>query len=93
MPRWEADTLVAPMLAYDEALKATCEILRRHVDEGRSIGPADHMQNDLGLDSIDLMELVSDVEARFDVSIPPDMFERIATVEDVAKAVTDLQRH
>jgi acyl carrier protein len=79
------------MLGYDESLKATVELLRRHVEEGRPIRPEDHIQNDLGLDSIGVMELVSDVEARFDVSIPSEMFARIATVEDVARAVTELQ--
>jgi acyl carrier protein len=80
------------MLGYEESLTATCELLRRHIDDGRPIRPQDHIQNDLGLDSIGVMELVSDVEARFEVSIPSEMFERIATVEDVARAVTALQR-
>jgi acyl carrier protein len=80
------------MRSYDESLQATCELLRRHVDDGRPIRPEDHIQNDLGLDSIGVMELVSDVEARFDVNIPSEMFARIATVEDVARAVTSLQR-
>jgi acyl carrier protein len=80
------------MLAYDESLKITCELLRRHVDDGRPIRPTDHIQNDLGLDSLGVMELVSDVETRFNVSIPSEMFERITTVEDVARAVTTLQR-
>jgi acyl carrier protein len=80
------------MRSYDESLEATCELLRRHVVDGRPIHPQDHIQNDLGLDSIDVMELVSDVEARFDVNIPSEMFERIATLEDVARAVTALQR-
>jgi acyl carrier protein len=80
------------MRSYDESLEATCELLRRHIDDGRPIRPQDHIQNDLGLDSIGVMELVSDVEARFDVNIPSEMFARIATVEDVARAVTALQR-
>jgi len=80
------------MLAYDDSLKITCELLRRHIDDGRPIRPTDHIQSDLGLDSIGVMELVSDVEARFNVSIPSDMFERIVTVEDIARAVTTLQR-
>jgi acyl carrier protein len=78
--------------SYDESLHETCELLRRHVVDGRPIRPQDHIQNDLGLDSIGVMELVSDVEARFDVNIPSEMFESIATVEDVARAVTALQR-
>jgi len=35
---------------------------------------------------------VADVETRFGVSIPADMFGKISTVSDVAKAVTQLQR-
>jgi acyl carrier protein len=80
------------MASYDESLQITCQLLRRHVAEARTIVPSDHIQNDLGLDSLGVMELVSDVETRFGVSIPSEMFDRIATVGDVAKAVTDLQR-
>jgi acyl carrier protein len=80
------------MLAYEESLKITCELLRRHIDDGRPIRPEDNIQNDLGLDSIGVMELVSDVETRFNVSIPSEMFASIATVEDIARAVTALQR-
>ncbi len=79
------------MSTYDESLKITCELLRRHVDVGREIKPADHIQHDLGLDSLGMMELVSDVEARFGVSVPAEMFESIATVEDVARAVIALR--
>jgi acyl carrier protein len=79
------------MSTYDELLEITCELLRRHVDVGREIRPTDHIQHDLGLDSLGVMELVSDVEARFGVSVPADMFESIATVEDVARAVSTLR--
>ena len=80
------------MASYDESLQITCQLLRRHVAEARIIAPSDHIQNDLGLDSLGVMELVSDVETRFGVSIPSEMFDRIATVDDVARAVTELQR-
>ena len=79
------------MTSYDETLKVTCELLRRHVEESRTIRPGDNIQHDLGLDSLAMMELVSDVETRFGVNIPSDMFERISTVEDVAKIVTTLK--
>ena len=79
------------MSSYDESLQITCELLRRHVDDARPILPSDHIQNDLGLDSLAVMELVSDVEARFGVSIPSEMFEQIGTVEDVARMVFSLQ--
>ena len=79
-------------MTYEETLKITTEILQKHVDAKHAIRPNDHIQNDLGLDSLGVMELVSDVENRFNVSIPSEMFDKIATVEDVARAVTQLQR-
>jgi acyl carrier protein len=82
----------AVMQGYEESLEITCQLLRRHVDPARPIKPSDHIMNDLGLDSLGVMELVSDVENRFNVSIPSEMFDKIATVEDVARAVTQLQR-
>ncbi|MGH7294450.1 MAG: acyl carrier protein [Polyangiaceae bacterium] len=79
-------------MSYDESLQITCQLLRRHVAEARAIQASDHIQNDLGLDSLGVMELVADVETRFGVSIPSEMFDKIETVGDVARAVTELQR-
>jgi acyl carrier protein len=80
------------MAGYDESLKITCDLVRRHVDEGREVRPSDHIQHDLGLDSLGVMEFVSDVESYFGVNIPSEMFEGIATVEDVARAVLTLRQ-
>jgi acyl carrier protein len=75
------------MVGYDESLMVTCELLRRRVPETLEIHPTDDIQRDLGLDSLSVMEFVADVETRFGVSIPADVFGKIATVSDVAKAV------
>ena len=58
---------------------------------GREIKATDRIQEDLGLDSLAVMELASDVESRFGVSIPSEMFDRIQTVEDLARAVLALE--
>jgi acyl carrier protein len=79
------------MTTYDETLKVTTEILKKHVDADRAIRPNDHIQNDLGLDSLGVMELVADIEDRFAVTIPNDVLSDIATVEDVAKALVKLK--
>lgn len=79
------------MSSYDETLSITTEILKKHVDANRTIRPNDHIQNDLGLDSLGVMELIADVEDRFSVSIPNEVLGDIATVEDVAKALMKLQ--
>ncbi len=80
------------MPSYEESLRGTCELLRKHLEAARDIRPSDRIQEDLGLDSLSVMELAADVEARFAVSIPSDMYESIVTVEDVARAVLVLSR-
>jgi acyl carrier protein len=76
---------------YDETLKVTTEILKKHVDADRAIRPNDHIQNDLGLDSLGIMELVADIEDRFSVTIPNDVLSDISTVEDVVKILVKLK--
>ncbi len=79
------------MATYDETLQITTEILQKHVDGDRVIRPNDHIQNDLGLDSLGVMELVADVEDRFAVTIPNEILSDISTVEDIARALVKLQ--
>jgi acyl carrier protein len=78
------------MANYEETLQITTEILQKHVDSGRVIRPNDHIQNDLGLDSLGVMELVADVEDRFSVSIPNEVLSDISTVSDIVKALVKL---
>ena len=76
---------------YEESLAITTELIKRHAEIDRAIRPNDHIQNDLGLDSLAVMELVADIEGRFDLSIPSSMFDSLATVDDVAKAIVELK--
>ena len=79
------------MSSYEEALEATTQILLKHVEVGRTIQPSDHIQNDLGLDSLGVMEVVADIEDRFEVQIPQEMLSTISTVDDVVKALAQLE--
>ena len=79
------------MATYDETLQITTELLKKHVEADKTIRPNDHIQNDLGLDSLGVMELVADVEDRFSVTIPNDVLTDLATVDDIAKALVKLQ--
>jgi acyl carrier protein len=80
------------MPSYSEALAITTELLQRRTGgpAPREIKPSDRIQEDLGLDSLAVMELASDVETRFGVSIPSEMYDQIQTVEDLARAVLTL---
>jgi acyl carrier protein len=78
------------MASYEEMLRITTDILKKHVDVKRAIRPNDHIQNDLGLDSLGVMEVMADIEDRFNVTIPNDALSNMATVEDVARALVKL---
>lgn len=44
--------------------------------------------NDLGADSLDTVELIMEFEREFDVTIPDDEAEKIATVGDAVEYLT-----
>ena len=80
------------MSDYTEVFSIASDIFRKHVQIDRAIQPSDHIQNDLGLDSLGVMEVVADIEDRFNVEIPQEMLERMSTVEDVAKALVQVKQ-
>jgi acyl carrier protein len=45
--------------------------------------------NDLGADSLDTVELIMEFEKEFDIAIPDDQAENIATVGDAVSYITD----
>ena len=45
--------------------------------------------DDLGADSLDLVDLVMSLEEEFDVEIPDDQVENIKTVSDIVKYIED----
>ena len=51
------------------------------VDAGEVSAEA-HFTNDLGADSLDTVELIMEFEKEFDIQIPDDKAEAIATVGD-----------
>ena len=89
-PVGRADAKLAPMSTYEETLQITTDILKVHVEENTLIRPNDHIQNDLGLDSLGVMEVVADIEDRFNIQIPNETLASFATVEDVARALVKL---
>lgn len=45
--------------------------------------------NDLGADSLDTVELIMEFEKEFNIAIPDDQAENIATVGDAVSYITD----
>ena len=53
------------------------------------ITEASSIQDDLGADSLDVVDLVMALEDEFDVEIPEDQVENIKTVGDIVKFIED----
>lgn len=55
--------------------------------EDDKVNPEANFQNDLGADSLDTVELVMAFEEEFDLEIPDEDAERIATVQDAVNYI------
>ncbi len=58
------------------------------VDESEVVADA-NFTNDLGADSLDTVELIMEFEKEFDMSIPDEDAENIATVGDAIKYISE----
>jgi acyl carrier protein len=70
---------------------------RDRLSHGRGIAPeaislSSSFSEDLGLDSLDVVELVMELEAEFDITIPDPDAERIVTLEDAIRYIEEQRR-
>ncbi len=59
------------------------------IDE-EQINPETRLIEDLGADSLDVVDLAEVVEDEFDIEISDDMIENIHTVGDIVKCISEL---
>ncbi len=50
-----------------------------------------NIQDDLGADSLDIVDLVMSIEEEFDIEVPDDAVEGMKTVGDIVKYIEDKQ--
>ena len=64
--------------------KKVCEIIAKQLDiNPNEIKPESRLIEDLHADSLDIVELVMDMEQEFDVEIPDESLTQLKTVNDV----------
>ncbi|HYQ93149.1 MAG TPA: acyl carrier protein [Candidatus Competibacteraceae bacterium] len=71
------------MPSYDSVLKEIYEVLQPFAKEGQSLSEETELVTDLGLDSVQVMELLLQIEDRFDVSIPLNIMPDVRTIKDL----------
>ncbi|MFI5141182.1 MAG: acyl carrier protein [Bacteroidia bacterium] len=66
----------------DIAKKVTSIIVDKLGVDEKEVTPTASFTNDLGADSLDTVELIMEFEKEFNIAIPDDQAEKIATVGD-----------
>jgi acyl carrier protein len=73
------------MPEYDEVLQQVLDIFNQMVPEGGpQVSPDLDLVNDLGLDSMKVLEILEAIEDSFDISIPINIMPVVRTVKDLA---------
>ena len=55
--------------------------------EADEVSLESNIQDDLGADSLDVVDLITTIEDEFDISIPDEAVEEIKTVGDIANYI------
>jgi acyl carrier protein len=90
-----AESLVAPAIGAPDRLADTIAtrviaVIQEHFDVTYSdVTEARNFTEDLGLDSLDLMSAMVDLEELFEVELPDDAAARFTTVADVVAYLTN----
>lgn len=75
-------------MIYDKVVRIIAENLDLDVDD---ISSDSVITDDLGADSLDVVDLVMSFEDEFGVEIPDDAVETIKTVGDIVRFIEDKQ--
>ena len=72
------------MQTYETILSLVIELVKPLAPQGREVGEDTDLVSNLEFDSLKVMNLVEQVEDRFDVSVPLNILPDIRTVRDFA---------
>lgn len=76
--------------APDQVLAQTISLIARHVDDDVNVTAHSRYDSDLNLDSIQVMDLVAEIEDYFDITIPLNDLPRMQNVTQTASRIVEL---
>jgi len=89
--RLESEFLGAALPARARVLEDVKQIVSEFVDVAVDrIRETDDLLNDLGCDSLDIVEITMEIEEHFGISVPDELQERLRTVGGIADGVLQL---
>ena len=76
---------------YDDVLQTIAAALQPFRKGGAEITTATDISEDLNLDSLAVMDLMMELEEKFDVSIPLNLLPEVRTVGDLTATIRKLK--
>jgi acyl carrier protein len=77
--------------SYETILKDIFSRLDAHAKSGRALSETTDLNRDLNLDSLAVMELMFELEDRFNISVPMNLLPEVSTIGDLAKLVQRIE--
>lgn len=71
------------MADYDQICAQVLDVLKPHAKSGQTLSDETELVGDLGLDSVQVMEILLQVEEHFDISVPLNILPEIRSVKDL----------
>lgn len=78
------------MISQEAILERVMQFIGQLVPSETPIGPNTDLLQDLGLDSVKMMDLVMELEDEFDISIPINILMDVRTPEHLADTIVTL---
>ncbi len=78
------------MSTHEVLLSRLYEVLAPFKKDGQTLDADTELVADLGLDSMQVMELLSTIEDEFDISVPLNIVPEVRTVNDLATQISKL---
>jgi acyl carrier protein len=72
-------------------IETLCDVIARVKQPDAPLTPDTRFVDDLGLDSLTVMELVAEVEDEFDINVPLNLLPDIFTVQQLADTIDRLR--
>lgn len=71
----------------DEYVKKALELISEYVDTDETVSSDSQLIADLGLNSLELLEIINDIEEKNHLTISDDELNNIITVGDMAELI------
>lgn len=73
--------------SHEKVLAEVRGVIREHTETDADLTEGTELVADLGIDSLGVMEVVADIEDKFDLTIADAELRDVATLGDVVKAI------